>query len=73
MRTKELEKFGQLIQKEINAYKKEGDTEENRRFVTGIKDAVYLLGVAINEKEYSWANGFEKFCKRLNINFDLRD
>ena len=41
--------------------------EERRCVLTGIKDTVYLLGISINEKEYSYANGFQKFCQKINV------
>ena len=65
-----LKKFGELINKEINAYNKEIScyTKEERRWVlTGIKNTVYLLGVSINEKEYSFADGFKKFCDKIGV------
>lgn len=32
---------------------------------TFIDDVLYGLGVALDEKQYSWANGFAKFKPRL--------
>jgi hypothetical protein len=64
------ERFAESINKEQAAYKKEGDNFENRWILTGMKDTIYLLGAAINKEEYSWASGFQKFCKELGVNFE---
>ena len=60
-------RFADSINKEIKAYKKEGLSENNRWCICGIKDTLYLLGSAINEKEHSWASGFQKFLKEIGI------
>lgn len=32
---------------------------------TFIHDMIYGIGIALNEKEYSWADGYEKWKERL--------
>lgn len=55
----DLEKF----RKYVNTYDKEkhGLHMDN----TIVKDMVYGIGIALNEKEYSMADGFKKFIKHL--------
>lgn len=61
-------RFGEAIKKEIAQYTKEGATQDDRWVLLGIKNTIYLLGEAINKEEYSFANGFIKFCEELDIN-----
>lgn len=60
-------RFGEAIKKEIANYAKEGATQDERWILVGIKDTLYLLGEAINKEEYSYANGFLKFCEELGV------
>ena len=64
-------RFADRINKEILTYKKEGRESTDRKWIVlGIKDTVYLLGECMNEKEYSFANGFQKFCKEMQIDLE---
>ncbi len=63
-------RFANRINKEISAYKKEGVTEQNRWILTGMKDMIYLLGESINKDDFSFADGFQRFCKEMQIDFE---
>ena len=70
MKKKGWEKrFADRINKELEAYRKEGLTKDNRWIICGIKDTIYLLGESINKEEYSYAFGFQRFCRDFKINF----
>ena len=72
MKKKGWEKrFANKINNELRVYAGEGLSENNRWIICGIKDAVYLLGECINKDIYAFANGFQRFCKDMEINFDL--
>lgn len=59
-------RFADYINKE-SAGNHASSFTEARAWNTGLKDAVYGLGLAINEDEYRFANGFSKFCKDMGI------
>ena len=63
-------RFADLINKELNAYKREDNNPNNLWIKVGVKDTIYLLGEAMNPN-YKWANGFREFCKEIGIDFNL--
>lgn len=65
------ERFAESVNKELTSYSKERPGAAKRDIIMGMKDAVYLLGVAINPNEYKWAPGFVKFCEELGIDFSV--
>jgi len=66
------QRFSERLNRELEAYRREASTEMNRAILIGFKDCLYLLGEAINKEDYSFANGFERFCNDLEIKMEKR-
>lgn len=71
MTNKQLEKLGKSINKEVKGYRKDkiASKEKTRALIEGMKDTIYKIGVIIDEEKYSFGIGFDKFCKKLNIDW----
>jgi hypothetical protein len=61
------------IRKAVALMKAYIDTYDNQPYYkdftegTFIEDMLYGIGMALNPKEYEWADGFQKFKQRLLI------
>lgn len=79
MNKRELFKFGQHINKELKDIQKYNEmkmgttNEMDLGTLSGLKDAVYLLGISVDPKLNKWGSGFDKFSKDIGVDWDIFD
>ena len=73
MDKEQLKKFGVLINEQMKEHNNNSKRlgESRLWLISGLKDAVYWLGVSIDEKKYKCEVGFKRFTKLCGIDWEL--